>query len=34
LHENNREFLRLSGLPANELSGEVMVLKLEFDALA
>lgn len=33
LHADKREFLRVSGLPANELSGEVMVLKLEFDAL-
>ena len=33
LHDGNREFLRVSGLPANELSGEVMVIKLEFDAL-
>jgi hypothetical protein len=33
LHEGSREFLRVSGLPANELAGEVMVLKLEFDAL-
>jgi alpha-L-fucosidase len=33
LHEGSREFLRVSGLPANEMAGEVMVLKLEFDAL-
>ena len=33
MHDGNREFLRVSGLPANELSGEVMVIKLEFDAL-
>lgn len=33
LRDGNREFLRVLGLPANELSGEVMVIKLEFDAL-
>ena len=33
LRADKREFLRVSGLPANDLSGEVMVLKLEFDDL-
>jgi len=31
LHREGREYLRIRELPVNELSGEVMIIKLEFD---